>query len=370
MRLTTIGLLVPAACLLAGGVTFVAGASVDGKSVDTIRACAKKKDGRLRRGGQCGEVPPRRAGVAVERPGTEGRFRRPGAGGSAGPAGPAGQAGAVGPMGPAGGGPAGAIGPAGPAGAQGAQGPAGPQGATGPKGDPGSGGVGSLEDLNGVACHAGGTSGTVAVTYDASGHAVITCTTGGGGGGGSGPIKVNEFSTGVTGAATNEFVELYNAGATPVDVSGYKVVYRSAAGTRTRRSRRCLTRRPSQPERSTSSAGAATRAPSRRTSRSERRWPEPAGASASSPRPARCSTRSPTARPRTGSARACPQRLRRPPPRRARATSGCPTARTRTPTPSTSPRPRIRLRRRQTPLAEPDSASRPVPAQRRRSRGT
>jgi hypothetical protein len=69
------------------------------------------------------------------------------------------------------------------------------------------------------------------VTYDASDHAVLTCTAGGGGGGGSGPIKVNEFSTGVTGAATNEFVELYNAATTSIDVSGYKVVYRSATGT-------------------------------------------------------------------------------------------------------------------------------------------
>jgi hypothetical protein len=42
---------------------------------------------------------------------------------------------------------------------------------------------------------------------------------------------VNEFSTGVTGAATNEFVEIYNAGTGAVDVSGYKVVYRSATGT-------------------------------------------------------------------------------------------------------------------------------------------
>jgi hypothetical protein len=42
---------------------------------------------------------------------------------------------------------------------------------------------------------------------------------------------VNEFSTGVTDGATNEFVEIYNAGTSAVDVSGYKVVYRSAAGT-------------------------------------------------------------------------------------------------------------------------------------------
>jgi hypothetical protein len=70
------------------------------------------------------------------------------------------------------------------------------------------------------------------VTYDANGHAVLTCGVGGGGGGGggTGPIKVNEFSTGVTGAATNEFVELVNSGTAAVDIGGFKVVYRSATG--------------------------------------------------------------------------------------------------------------------------------------------
>src|SRR4029078_11487879 len=41
----------------------------------------------------------------------------------------------------------------------------------------------------------------------------------------------NEFSTGVTSAATNEFVEIYNAGTTAVDVSGSEGVSRSAPGT-------------------------------------------------------------------------------------------------------------------------------------------
>jgi hypothetical protein len=44
-------------------------------------------------------------------------------------------------------------------------------------------------------------------------------------------LKVNEVSTGVTGAATDEFVELYNAGTSAIDASGWKVVYRSATGT-------------------------------------------------------------------------------------------------------------------------------------------
>jgi hypothetical protein len=42
---------------------------------------------------------------------------------------------------------------------------------------------------------------------------------------------VNEFMTGSTGAASNEFVELVNAGAEAVDISGFKVAYRSSAGT-------------------------------------------------------------------------------------------------------------------------------------------
>ena len=48
MRLTSIGLLVPAACLLAGGITFVAAAGVHKQKADTIHACAQKRDGRLR----------------------------------------------------------------------------------------------------------------------------------------------------------------------------------------------------------------------------------------------------------------------------------------------------------------------------------
>src|SRR5206468_12116452 len=123
-------------------------------------------------------------------------------------------------------GPAGAQGPAGPAGAQG---PAGPQG---PKGDPGSA---SLDGLQGSACTAGGTAGTVDVTWDASRHAVLTCVagTGGGGGGGGGTVgvRINEVETGVTGAASAEFVEIVNAGTAAADVSGWKLVYRSATGT-------------------------------------------------------------------------------------------------------------------------------------------
>jgi len=129
----------------------------------------------------------------------------------------------------------GPAGPAGPAGADGAPahaGPAGPpgqigeRGPQGPKGDPGTS-IDALETLNGIACRAGGRNGTVALTYDASAHAVFTCSANAS----DVVVRMNEFSTGTTASATDEFVELFNAGATPAVVGGYKLVYRSGAGT-------------------------------------------------------------------------------------------------------------------------------------------
>lgn len=46
----------------------------------------------------------------------------------------------------------------------------------------------------------------------------------------SSTIVISQFQAG-GGAATDEFVELHNVGSTPVDLNGYRVVYRSAAGT-------------------------------------------------------------------------------------------------------------------------------------------
>ena len=37
--------------------------------------------------------------------------------------------------------------------------------------------VKDLDSLNGVACHPASGTGTIAVSYDASGHAVLTCST-------------------------------------------------------------------------------------------------------------------------------------------------------------------------------------------------
>jgi hypothetical protein len=84
-----------------------------------------------------------------------------------------------------------------------------------------------LETLNGIACRAGGRNGTVTLTYDASAHAVFTCTATTS----DGTVRVNEFSTGTTASATDEFVELFNAGASSADIGGHKLVYRSGAGT-------------------------------------------------------------------------------------------------------------------------------------------
>ena len=112
-------------------------------------------------------------------------------------------------------------------GAPGPAGPSGPSGPAGPKGDSG-GNLVSLDALDGIACSTGGKDGTTDLTYDAENHAVLTCVISNAS---PGQVRINEFSTGVTNATANEFVELVNAGSSPVDAGGYKLVYRSAAGT-------------------------------------------------------------------------------------------------------------------------------------------
>ena len=141
--------------------------------------------------------------------------------------GPQGEPGPQGPPGPAGAnGAPGLDGAQGSPGADGTQGPPGPQGERGPqgpKGDPGT--IDALERLNGVACRVGGRNGTVTLTYDASARAVFTCTAATT----DATVRVNEFSTGTSASATDEFVELVNVGSSPADLSGYKLVYRSGA---------------------------------------------------------------------------------------------------------------------------------------------
>jgi len=121
-----------------------------------------------------------------------------------------------------------ARGPEGPVGPPGPAGPAGPAGAQGAQGDPGPG-LSSFDALAGLACTIGSRSGSIAIGYDASsGEADIRCVVP------SAPpaqVRINEFSTGTEGALTDEFVEVVNTGTEPADLSGYKLVYRSGAGT-------------------------------------------------------------------------------------------------------------------------------------------
>jgi hypothetical protein len=114
------------------------------------------------------------------------------------------------------------------------RGPAGPQGLSGPKGDAGprgepGPGLTSFDTLAGLACSAGGSAGRITLDYDASRHAVITCSASGLGG--SATVRLNEFSVGTSSSLADEFVEIVNTGLVPADVGGWKLVYRSAVGT-------------------------------------------------------------------------------------------------------------------------------------------
>jgi hypothetical protein len=207
-------LLVAVPLALAAGVALAAQPSGRRPSNAVINACVKKKDGRVRI--VAASASCRRNEQALA-------WNAQGQPGPAGPVGPAGRAGATGPAGTAG-----APGPKGEPGTRGETGgrPAGP---AGPQGPPGSG-LNSLEGLNGLACRAGANAGTAALSYDASGVATITCSASGGGGG-TATLHVNELMTGSTGAASNEFVEIANTGTTAADIGGFKLAYRSAAGT-------------------------------------------------------------------------------------------------------------------------------------------
>ncbi len=191
---------------LAGGVALAAQRNADRRANGVINACAQKKSGHLR------VVASPKACRRGERAVSWNVQGPPGPPGPEGPAGPAGAAGEQGPPGDPG--PRGEVGPAG---------PAGPQGPPGPRLD-------TLEELNGSVCHAPKGTGTLSISYSpVDGAASIVCVVGGGGG--SADVRINEFMTGTTGASANEFVELYNAGNDDADLGGYKLVYRSSAGT-------------------------------------------------------------------------------------------------------------------------------------------
>jgi Lamin Tail Domain/Collagen triple helix repeat (20 copies) len=203
---------------LAASVAFAAQRTGSQSATGVIHACVKKHAGSVR---------------IVAGPAACRRNERPvswnveGPTGVRGPSGPAGPTGPAGPAGPEGDpGARGATGATGPAGSPGQAGPTGPAGPVGPPGT----GLTALEDLNGIACRAGGQSGTSSVSYDQNGVAIVTCTASGGGGG-TATLRINELMTGTTGAAANEFVELVNAGSASADIGGFRLVYRSAAGT-------------------------------------------------------------------------------------------------------------------------------------------
>ena len=206
-------LLVVLPLALVAGVALAAQPRGTHATTTVINACVNKKSGIVRIGGAC-RSGERRLSWSVAGP--------RGAAGAPGAAGPAGAVGPAGPAGPAG--VAGVAGPKGETGAPGAVGPAGAAGAQGPAGPT----LPSLESLNGVGCHLAGAAGTASITYDAGGVATVKCTPSTGS---SVSVRVNEFMTGSTGAASNEFVELVNAGTTAADVGGFKVAYRSSAGT-------------------------------------------------------------------------------------------------------------------------------------------
>ena len=108
-----------------------------------------------------------------------------------------------------------AAGPAGAGGAGRAQrAPPGATGAAGAEGRPREAASRKLDDLAGLPCGPAAAGGHVEIAYDAAGHVALTCVGSGGGGGGGGTVSVhvNELQTGTTGSASDEFVELHNAG--------------------------------------------------------------------------------------------------------------------------------------------------------------
>jgi hypothetical protein len=164
--------------------------------------------------------------------GPAGAEGKPGSAGATGPSGPAGPQGATGQTGATGAaGPAGLPGPTGPAGPAGPKGDTGAKGDQGPKGDAGPA-LASIEALSGIACQ---TSGKLTLGFDAAGVVTLTCAAAAGPPppppSGTPPVRVNEIQTGTTGSAADEFVELVNTGTASADIAGWKIVYRSAAGT-------------------------------------------------------------------------------------------------------------------------------------------
>jgi uncharacterized protein len=86
----------------------------------------------------------------------------------------------------------------------------------------------SLDQLAGVQCS---TNGTVKVTYDPDGTVALTCATATSAPPEEPSVRINEVETGTPTSAADEFIEVVNSGTADADLGGWKVVYRSAAGT-------------------------------------------------------------------------------------------------------------------------------------------
>jgi hypothetical protein len=169
--------------------------------------------------GPAGAVGPPGPAGATGAAGPEGRIGLPGSKGDQGDRGLPGPPGAQGEPGPPG-----AQGPAGPTGEPGPPGQPGPAGPQGPAGEPGTR-LASIADLNGLACSTGSAIGTISVSVTSTGEVTLKCSLP------APALRINEVMTGTSSAAANEFVEIVNSGSAPAELSGYRLVYRSATGT-------------------------------------------------------------------------------------------------------------------------------------------
>jgi hypothetical protein len=206
-----------------------------------------------------GEVAPGSGGAeggagGNQTGGSGGHAGAPGVAGASGGAGDGGHAGATagsgggGRAGAGGGAGGGAAGVGGSAGSHGGAGGAAGAGGSGGKGGSGGGGgapgTGGSAGAGGFAGKGGGSGGSGGSAGVGGGMGGATAGAGGGGAGGSAgahgaadagtrmcTVKINEIQTGGA-TALDEFVELYNTcPEQPLDLSGYTLVYRSAAGT-------------------------------------------------------------------------------------------------------------------------------------------
>jgi hypothetical protein len=154
--------------------------------------------------------------------------------GPAGPAGPAGRDGIDGAPGAAGG-----QGEPGPRGETGPMGPAGPVGPAGPPGPGGS--IEAIEALDGIACTTSAdTRGVVSVETEIDGAIVLTCEGDDTPPPGAAELVLNEIDYDQVGADSGGFVEIFNAGEGPADLTDVALVLVDG-GTGNEYQRRALT---------------------------------------------------------------------------------------------------------------------------------